>query len=137
MNFLRSPKNKLVAAAVAVLALALLAPTQGISASIAARALLGVACVAGIGWWFLRQRSGASEPIAPAPRLRVLARTGLSQKTGLALVEADGQSYLVAFGDGFAELQVADATTAFPVPKARRPRPLNRRSKQSRKAVAS
>lgn len=123
MNFLRSPRNKLFAAAFAVLVLALLAPTQGVSPSVVARVLVGVLGAAGLGWWFLRHRRGGGA-LLPAPRLQVLARTGLSQRCGMALVEADGRNYLVVFGDGFAELQ--EAKLAFPVRQGRRPRPPRR-----------
>jgi hypothetical protein len=37
-------------------------------------------------------------------RLKVVSRAGLSQRCGIALVEADGRSFLVAFGDSFAEI---------------------------------
>jgi hypothetical protein len=42
--------------------------------------------------------------------LRVVSRAGLSQRCGIALVEADGHSFLVAFGDSFAEIQKAPAS---------------------------
>ena len=111
MNLLRSPRNKLLLASAAILLLALVAPMKEISAASIARLLLAAVCVAGIAWWFLRRRSFADE-LAPAPRLRVLSRAGLSQRCGMALVEADGRNYLVVFGDGFAELKEA------PVPGA-------------------
>lgn len=124
MNFLRSPRAKLLAATVAVLALALIAPMKGASASTVARAVLAVAAVAGMGWWFIKNKKAAFE-LSPAPRLRVLARAGLSQRCGMALVEADGDNYLVVFGDGFAELQQAKLKRS-PKVQARRPRPTRR-----------
>jgi hypothetical protein len=48
----------------------------------------------------LAQRSRTSA----AEDLKVVARASLSPKNGVALLEADGQRYLVAFGDGFATL---------------------------------
>lgn len=114
MNFLRSPSNKLLIAAAAIVLLALLAPTQGVSAATSARVVIALGCVAGLAWWFLRQK-GAGGVLAPAPRLQVLARTGLSGRCGMALVEADGRNYLVVYGDGFAELH--DAQVAFPSPR--------------------
>lgn len=122
MNLLRSPRNKLIAAAIAVLFLALLAPRNGVSAATLARAILGASAIAGLVLWFIRQKKAAFS-VQAAPRLRVLARTGLSQRCGMALVEADGDNYLVVFGDGFAELQQAK----LPRPaQARRPRPVRR-----------
>lgn len=122
MNLLRSPRNKLIAAAIAVLILALLAPLKGASAANLARALLGAAAIAGLFLWLVRQKKAAFT-VQAAPRLRVLARTGLSQRCGMALVEADGDNYLVVFGDGFAELQQAKLTRPA---QARRPRPVRR-----------
>ncbi len=108
MNLLRSPRNKLLLAAGAILLLALVAPMKELNAASIARVLLAGSCVAGLGWWFLRRRSFADE-MAPPPRLRVLSRAGLSQRCGMALVEADGRNYLVVFGDGFAELKPVEA----------------------------
>jgi flagellar protein FliO/FliZ len=106
MALLRSPRNKLLLATAAILLLALVAPMKEINAAAIARVLLAVACLGGIAWWFLRRRSFAEE-LAAAPRLRVLSRAGLSQRCGMALVQADGRNYLVVFGDGFAELKEA------------------------------
>jgi flagellar protein FliO/FliZ len=102
MRFLQTPKQKLFAAAAAVALLAVSARAHGLDATTGARWMLGAAAVVGMAIWWRRVK--ASEPAAPAPRLRVLSRTGLSQRCSLALVEADGRSFLVAFGDGFAEL---------------------------------
>ena len=52
--------------------------------------------------FFWKKRVAPSE--ATEPRLKILSKTGLSQRCGLALVEADGKTVLVAFGDGFAQL---------------------------------
>lgn len=106
MNALRSPRYKLFIAAGLLAVLALLATIDGIGASQAARALLGVAAVAALGAWWARRRRASDDPMS-APRLQVISRAGLSQRCGLALVEADGRRYLVVFGDGFAELQLA------------------------------
>ncbi|MGA9523697.1 MAG: flagellar biosynthetic protein FliO [Myxococcaceae bacterium] len=111
MNLLRSPRNKLLLASAAILLLALIAPTKELDAAAISRIVLAGVCIAGIAWWFLRRRAFADE-LAPPPRLRVLSRAGLSQRCGMALVEADGRNYLVVFGDGFAELKEAPATGA-------------------------
>ncbi len=42
-----------------------------------------------------RELSGAASP------LKVVARASLSPKNGVAILEADGRRYVVAFGDGF------------------------------------
>ncbi len=104
-----SPKNKLLLAAAAVCALALLAP--GGNAALLARLALALCAVGGLVWWFRRARprtsSGSGEfSLALAePRLEVVSRAGLSQRCGVALVDAEGHRYLVVFGDGFAQLQ--------------------------------
>lgn len=107
MNVLRSPRYKLMVAGALLVVLALLTPMQELGASTGARALLGAAAVAALGWWWARRREAGRGADSALPRLQVISRAGLSQRCGLALVEADGQRYLVVFGDGFAELQVA------------------------------
>lgn len=96
-------KHKLVIASLGISALPLLAASQGASGVQIARALLGLAAVAGIGWWLLHARRTA--PFQLAPRLSLVQRVGLSQRTGLAMVEADGQCLLIVHGDGFARIE--------------------------------
>ena len=60
---------------------------------------LGAACGLALRLLSRRGRSGAA-----AEDLKLVARTALSQKSGVALLQADGRRYLVAFGDGFATL---------------------------------
>jgi flagellar protein FliO/FliZ len=101
-----SIKTKLLAASLLVLLLAAFAQQSGASAAGVARVALGLAALAGlITWWVrARGRAGAGRPFQLPPRLSVAARTGLSPRCGVALVEADGGRYLVAYGDGFAQL---------------------------------
>lgn len=101
-----SPRTKMLLAGGLVLGLAALAPLGGISATSMARGLLGAVALAGLGWWLLR-RSRAESRFALSERMRVVSRTGLSQRCGLALVEVEGSRYLVAFGDTFAEIHRA------------------------------
>lgn len=119
MNFVRSPRNKLLAATAILLVLAVLAPIKGINAATAARVVLGIAAVGGMLWWFLKQKKQDPASFSMLPQLKVLSRAGLSQRCGLALVEADGRNYLVVYGDGFAEVTEAAS--------ARKPRPATRR----------
>jgi hypothetical protein len=102
MNLLSSPRNKLIAASGMLLALGAATTVSGLNAAAAARAVLGLVCVAGLAWWFLRAR-GTASPVE-APRLCVVSRVGLAGRTGLALVEVDGKSFLVVHGDGFAKV---------------------------------
>ncbi len=100
MNALRSPRNKLLVAAAALGAVLLLGALSQAGA-VPGRWLLAVAALPAIAVLWKKKGGVAT---GEEPRLRVLARTGLSQRCGLALVEADGRTVLVAFGDGFAEL---------------------------------
>jgi len=99
-----SPRTKVLLAGGLLLGLAALAPLGGMSATSLARGLLGAIALAGLGWWLMRQGRAESR-FTRTERLRVVSRTGLSQRCGLALVEVEGRRYLVAFGDSFAELQ--------------------------------
>lgn len=97
-----SPRTKLIAAVAALAALLVLAGVQGLSTTAAARALLTVAALGGLGWWWFKQTKPKKFQLAP--RLSVVSRAGLSQRTGLALIEVDGRSFLVVHGDGYAEI---------------------------------
>ena len=100
-----TPRNKLIAAGIALAALVAMATFRGVSATAAARAVLTVAALAGIGWWWMRARKlSPAKKFQMAPRLAVVSRAGLSQRTALALVEVDGRSFLVVHGDGYAEV---------------------------------
>lgn len=107
-----SPRQKLAAAALCLLAVPVIAAAQGASAAGAARVVLGLAALGGLVAWYLRGHAGAAG-FKAAPRLQVIQRAGLSQRNGVALIEVDGRPYVVVHGDGFAKVQ--------PV---RRPRPL-------------
>jgi flagellar protein FliO/FliZ len=117
-----SPRNKLLLALGLVLGLAALAPLGGVSAASVARGLLGAMALVGLGWWLVR-RSRADVRFALTERMRVVSRTGLSPRCGLALVEVDGSRYLVAFGDSFVEIRRAQA-------------PVRVKSRSRRRAVA-
>jgi len=122
----QSPKNKLLLAAALLAVLLLLAPAHGISAATIARLVLGLGALAGLALWAHRRGGGAAKFQLPG-RLTVAARTGLSPKCSVALVEADGRSYLVAFGDGFAEIQETPAAARPVARQARKSKPLTRR----------
>jgi hypothetical protein len=98
-----SPRTKVLLAGGLLLGLAALAPLGGVSATSLARGLLGALALAGLGWWLMRQGQAESR-FTRTERMRVVSRTGLSPRCGLALVEVEGRRYLVAFGDSFAEL---------------------------------
>ncbi|HVE84732.1 MAG TPA: flagellar biosynthetic protein FliO [Myxococcales bacterium] len=100
-----SIKVKLLAASLLVLLLAALAQRTGAGAAAVARAALGLAAAGGLALWMVRaRRGGATGRFQLPPRLSVAARAGLSARCGVALVEADGRRFLVAYGDGFAQL---------------------------------
>lgn len=103
-----SPRQKLVGAALLALIAPLIATAQGASAATAARVLLGLAAAGGIAAWFVRARGGLGpSKFKAAPRLNVVQRVGLSQRTGVALIEVDGKPYLIVHGDGFAKISPA------------------------------
>lgn len=98
-----APRNKLLLAVGLVLGLAVLASMREFSLTALARVVLGGGVLVGLGWWVRRGRGGSR--FERTARLEVVSRAGLSPRCGLALVEVDGSSYLVAFGDSFAEIQ--------------------------------
>ncbi len=98
-----SPRNKLLLAAGLLLGLVAFARLEGMSATSLARGLLGAVALAGFGGWLMRRGHSRSR-FALSERMKVVSRTGLSPRCGLALVEVDGRDYLVAFGDSFAEI---------------------------------
>jgi flagellar protein FliO/FliZ len=109
-----SPRRRLLLASGLILVLGALAPLGGLSASGVARWLLGAVALVGLGGWLWRRR--ATTPRFSLPeRLRVISRTGLSQRCGLALVEADGRGFLVAFGDSFAEIHETPVPGSAPI----------------------
>jgi flagellar protein FliO/FliZ len=105
-----TPKTKLTIASLLLLGLAVAAGVRGLDATSIARALLAVAALAGLGWWFLRSRRAGSA--TAAPRIAIVARTGISNRTGVALVEIDGKPFLVVHGDGFANVSAISASRA-------------------------
>ena len=113
-----SPRHRLLLASGLILGLAALASWSSLPAPGGARWLLGAAMLAGLGWWWSRRNAGGARFVLPH-RLQVISRAGLSQRCGLALVEADGRGYLVAYGDSFAEIREAPARKRLPT-QARR-----------------
>ncbi|WP_257979293.1 flagellar biosynthetic protein FliO [Corallococcus exiguus] len=110
-----SPRGRLLFASALLVGLATLAPLGGLSLVGTSRLLIGAMALAGLGWVLLRKggMAGSADAAAPEP-LRVVSRTGLSQRCGLALVEADGRRYLVAYGDTFAEIHETRAMAVMP-----------------------
>jgi hypothetical protein len=71
----------------------------------AARIILGIAACTGLGFLAWRNRRALRRArFGEAPRLAVVHRVGLSQRSGLTLVEVDGRPYLIVHGDGFARV---------------------------------
>ena len=101
-----SARHRLLIASGLIVALAALASWGGLAASTGARWLLGAIVLGGLGWWWSRRRPRGHGFVFPE-RLQIISRTGLSQRCGIALVEADGRSFLVAYGDSFAEIRGA------------------------------
>jgi hypothetical protein len=97
-------KQKLAAAGAASAALALAAvsgSSTGLTVTTGARLVLGLLALAGLATWLLAQRGlGLSGKFAATPRLQLVQRIGLSARSGVALVEVDGRSFLIVHGDG-------------------------------------
>ncbi|NOK31810.1 hypothetical protein [Corallococcus exercitus] len=110
-----SPRGRLLLASALLVGLATLAPLGGLSLVGTSRLLVGSMALAGLGWVLLRKggEAGSRDDSAPAP-LSIIFRTGLSQRCGLALVEAEGRRYLVAYGDTFAEIHETRAMAVLP-----------------------
>ena len=85
-----SPRHKLFGAVLLALVAPLIAAAQGASAATAARVLLGLVAAGGIAFWFVRARGGlGTSKFKTAPRLNVVQRVGLSQRTGVAQDHSD------------------------------------------------
>lgn len=100
-----TPRHKLIAALGLLLLLPIVAAFQGASAATAARLVLALASVGGIAFWFIRARGGVASKFKSAPRLNVIQRVGLAQRTGLTLVEIDGKPFVIVHGDGYARIR--------------------------------
>lgn len=100
MNTL-SPRLKLIGLGACTAALALAAALSSGSFTTGARIVLGAAAVAGLVGWALKQK-GLALPgrFAKTPRMQVVQKIGLSARTGVALVDVDGRSFLIVHGDG-------------------------------------
>ncbi|NRD56627.1 flagellar biosynthetic protein FliO [Corallococcus exiguus] len=110
-----SPRGRLLFAAALLVGLATLAPLGGLSLVGTSRLLIGAMALAGLGWVLLRKGGmAASADVATPEPLSIVSRTGLSQRCGLALVEADGRRYLVAYGDTFAEIHETRTMAVLP-----------------------
>ncbi|HEX8703118.1 MAG TPA: MFS transporter [Myxococcaceae bacterium] len=108
-----SVRHRLLLASGLILVLATLASWSGWSTSGSARWLLGAVMLVGLGWWWSHRGARGSRFVLPE-RLQVISRAGLSQRCGIALVEADGRSFLVAYGDSFAEIRTAPGSGRMP-----------------------
>jgi len=96
-----SLKKSLARAGLGVLALAALPLlTGGVPSAPALKMLGALVAVCGLAFVALRLLARRTQA-ASAAELKVVARTSLSPKNGVAILEADGRRYLVAFGDGF------------------------------------
>jgi hypothetical protein len=97
-------KNSLAKAGLGLLGLAALPLFAGGALGPTVKMLLTLGAVCGLAFVTLRLLARRASSSAAAQELRVVARASLSTKNSVALLEADGRRYLVAFGDGFATL---------------------------------
>lgn len=97
-----SLKKSLLKAGLGVVGLLALPFATGHAPSSAAVKVVGaLVAICGLAYVALRllAKRGLTSS-APSP-LKVVARASLSPKNGVAILEADGRRYVVAFGDGF------------------------------------
>jgi flagellar protein FliO/FliZ len=113
-----SPRKRLLWAAALILGLAGVGLLGRMPGAEAARWGLGALVLTGLAIGWMRRKSLGPRFLLPE-RLRVVSRAGLSPRCGLALVEVDGQRFLVAFGDSFAEVHETPRTTGQRRPSSR------------------
>ena len=101
-------RARLVFALACCAALTLLVTLENFSVVLLARIAIGGAALGVLLWFSGRTRREDSMP----NRLEVIQRVGLTQRTAVALVEVDGQSYLIVHGDGFARMRPTRRPTA-------------------------
>ncbi len=100
MNTL-TPRHKLIAAGALSALLAVTAAVSSGSMTTGARIIVGALALAGLATWMLKQR-GLALPgrFATTRRLQVVQKVGLSPRSGVALIEVDGRSFLIVHGEG-------------------------------------
>ncbi len=115
-----TPRQKLVGVSLSLGGAIAMASAQGAwNPASVARLLLGTAALGGLVAWLWRARDRASSTVLRVPpRLKVIQRVGLSQRSALALVEIDGRAFIVVHGDGFARIRQAPLRV-MPSPLAR------------------
>lgn len=124
MTFFESPRRRLALIAVGLFVLTLCALGQTFSAAIVARAVLLLSALGALIWWARRGLNSGHARAALPPRLELVQRVGLSPRTSVALVEVDGEPYLIVHGDGFARLRPTHkprphTATVFELPEVR------------------
>ena len=101
-------KRSLAKAAVGALGLAGLPLAMGGAPTAPALKMLGALLVLCVAAFFALRLVARRALAAESSPLRVLARASLSPKNGVAILEADGRRYLVAFGDGYTSVLSGD-----------------------------
>ncbi len=100
------PRRPIIQAAVGLAGLVVL-PFLSRAVSFAGQSARVLAALAGatfLAFFALRLLAARQRRIAETTPLRVVARTSLSPRTGIALVDVEGQRLVLAYGDGFASL---------------------------------
>jgi flagellar biogenesis protein FliO len=93
-------KTKALAAGALLGALVLATIASRTESTTMARVALGIVSVAGLGYSFARsKKSGLCSRFRQTQRLEIIERSSISAKTGAALIEVDGQSFLIVHSD--------------------------------------
>lgn len=97
-------KGWMAGIAAGLLGLSLLVAAPGAGAQGLMRWSLLAGVLVGGALWVGRARGRSTQGGASEP-LKLLGRLGLSQSVSLSLVEVEGKAFLVAHGNGFAQLR--------------------------------
>ena len=100
---LRSALLKAGAGLAGLALLPVLAQTTSFAGT-AARMLAALVAASTLAFFALKLLANRTQQASAAQPLKVIAKTALSPKTQVAVIEADGQRLVIAFGDGFAQL---------------------------------
>ena len=122
-SILRMPRVKLWVA-LGCLGVLALAGLRGQAFAWVARGALGLSAAGALAFWLILRRREVAGFAAPQ-RLQVVCRATLTPRCAAALIEADGGTFVVVHGEGFAEIREAPPRRTA---QSRRPLPIRRQA---------
>lgn len=102
---------KAVMAAGGLALLAVLVTSERLGAVAIARILLCLSGIAVAGALLAKLKGQGTAEKSDGRRLEVISSSALSARCSVALVEAEGSTYLIAFGDSFAQIHPTDGAS--------------------------